>query len=333
MAPPRTAIEDFCCGFFFLAKLLFVLNRKSRSMRSAIKLKSSYDDLDISVLLVVPDQKPKAVIQLSHGMCGCKERYMPLMEYMAARGIACVAGDHRGHGESIKSMDDLGYMYEGGYRALVSDMRMITDWTHNRFPDVPIYLLGHSMGSLAARVYAKEDDSAISGLILCGSPSLNPMTGVGLALSWLMCTLGMSRYRGAWSQRITSNKYNREFASEGYQAWTCSDSSMRKEFESNTLCNFIMTMNGSYNVLSMMVETYGRGRWAVTNPKMPIVFISGEKDPMMLSEKRFHKSALNLCRRGYTNVTSVIYPDMRHEVLNEIGKEEVWNDILDFMKL
>jgi len=300
-------------------------------MISTMTMRSAFDDLDISVVVVRPEDEPRAVLQVSHGMCGCKERFLPFMEYMAGRGVVCVAGDHRGHGGSVKSSDDLGYMYKGGYQALVGDMRMITDWIHNEYPGKPLYLLGHSMGSLATRVYAKEDDSAIDGLIVCGSPSWNPMTWVGLALTSTMCLLGMSRFRMDATQRVASRRYNRRFASEGDQAWTCSDPQVRKSLMENPLCNFAMTADGSRCLMNLMVETYDGSVWAMKNPRMPVIFISGEDDPVMISEKKFHKAAQNLCDRGYMNVTSAIYPAMRHEVLNEIGKEDVWNDILDFM--
>ena len=85
--------------------------------------------------------------------------------------------------------------------------------------------------------------------------------------------------------------------------------------------------------MCMMEETYEQGKWTVSNPSMPVVFISGSEDPTMVSESKFHRAAQNFCDSGYTNVTSAIYPAMRHEVLNEIGKEELWDDILDFMGL
>ena len=255
------------------------------------------------------------------------------MEYMADKGIACVAGDHRGHGHSVRSYDDLGYMYEGGYLALVDDMRLITEWIHRRFPGLPVYLVGHSMGSMAARVYAKYDDSAIDGLVLTGSPSWNPFSRIGKFLSGFMCMIGMDRHRISLLQRLTSARYNRPFTSEERQAWTCSDPQVRKAFRENPLCNFILTANGSYNVMCLMGETYASGRWVVSNPDMPIFFMSGSEDPTMVNEDKFHQSAQNICDRGYMNVTSAIYPGMRHEILNEIGKEDVWNDILDFMGL
>ena len=302
-------------------------------MIRTITLRSRYDDLDISVLVVSPEGQTHAVIQLAHGMCGCKERFMPVMEYMAGKGIACVAGDHRGHGASVKSEKDRGYMYDGGFRALVDDMRLITTWAHKEYPEVPLYLLGHSMGSMAARVYVKEDDSQIDGLIICGSPSWNSLTHLGRAITWLLCHVGLSHHHMNWSHRMASKRYNRRFAMEGPLAWTCSDSDVRKSFAENPLCNFTLTANGSNNLMNMMFETYRIGPWSVTKPDMPILFISGEDDPMMLSEDKLHQSAQNICNRGYRNVTSAIYPGMRHEVLNEAGKEEVWNDILDSLNL
>lgn len=100
---------------------------------------SAYDWLSISVAAVYPENHPKAVLQISHGMCGCKERFLPLMEYMAAHGVSCVANDHRGHGLSVKNEKDRGYMYKGGYKSLADDMKMVTDWTRKSFEDVPVF--------------------------------------------------------------------------------------------------------------------------------------------------------------------------------------------------
>ena len=296
--------------------------------KATCKLRSLHDNLDISLLTVTPDSEPKAVIQISHGVCGCKERFTQFMEYMAANGIACIANDHRGHGESIKSPEDLGYMYSGGYLALVDDLKMVNTWAHKQFPNKPVYLLGHSMGSMAARVYVKQDDSTIDGLILCGSPSWNPMAWVGYIIASAACALGLSHSRMKWVQRMTSNQNNKKFASEGYQAWVCSDPEERKKTMADPRCNFYLTANGSRNLLALTIDTYQKGAWAMKNPHMFVHFISGDDDPMIINEKRFHTSVQNLCDRGYTNVTSSLYAGMRHEVLNEIGKEEVWKEIL-----
>lgn len=292
-------------------------------------LDSAYDGVAISVAAVRPESRPKAVLQISHGMCGRKERFLPFMEYMAANGVACVANDHRGHGLSVKNEKDRGYMYKGGYKALVDDMKMVTDWARKSCQDTPVFLLGHSMGSLAACSYLKKYGGAVDGLILCGNPSRNLLSYVALAFTRLLCLYNDGRYRPEMTQRLVSGIYNRKFTDEGPLAWTCSDPEVRKSFFSDPVCNFRLTANAVEATLSMMTDRYSDNGWKITDPDMPVYFISGEDDPCMRSEKHLHSSAMHLVSIGYTEVSSAIYPGMRHEVLNEIGKEVVWKDILD----
>lgn len=292
-------------------------------------LDSAYDGLSISVAAVRTESRPEAVLQISHGMCGCKERFLPFMEYMAVHGVACVANDHRGHGLSVKNEKDRGFMYKGGYKALVDDMKMVTDWARKTFDGVPVFLLGHSMGSLAAGAYLKKYGGAVDGLILCGNPSWNPLSYAALALTRLLCLHDDGRYRPERLQRLVSAIYNRKFAGEGPLAWTCSDPDVRKSFSSDPACNFSLTANAVETILMMMTDRYSDNGWKITDPDMPVYLISGEDDPCMRNEKHFHNSALHLASMGYSDVSSAIYSGMRHEVLNEVGKEAVWKDILD----
>ena len=94
----------------------------------SLKLKASADDLSLAVLVSEPEGSPEGVFQIVHGMCEHKERYVPFMEYLSAHGYVCVIHDHRGHGESVKTPDDLGFMYKGGWRAMVEDVRVVSDW-------------------------------------------------------------------------------------------------------------------------------------------------------------------------------------------------------------
>lgn len=297
-----------------------------------LKLTSNYDMLDIYAAASFPEEEPSAVVQIVHGMCGCKERYQSLMNFLSDNGCLCVASDLRGHGQSVKSPNDRGYFYSGGYKALVDDVRIVSDFYLQKFPDAPLFLLGHSMGSMAARIYAKQDDSKLSGLILCGSPSKNPGSNIGAALTGIICMAGFEKSRPGIMQNMMDNKYNKKFASEGHRAWTCSDTESREQSNQMPQCNFNFTINGTNNLMKMMCETYSPDGWKVSNPTMPILFISGENDPCMISKSKFYE-AINAMRRvGYTNVKYSIYPEMRHEVLHEVGKQNVWNQILSFVK-
>lgn len=297
------------------------------------ELKSVCDGLGISVLAAEPDVPvPEMVILLSHGMCGCKERFMPFMEFMTRKGAVCVANDHRGHGRSVLSDSDLGYMYEGGYEALVEDMALVAQWIHKSYEGIPVFLVGHSMGSMAARVFVRKHDELIDGVILCGSPSWNPLSLAGYPLMAVLERIGAGRFRPALLSGLVSKVYNRRFAAEGHNAWTCSDPETRKAFRENVRCNYTFTVNGTKNLLAMMIDTYRNESWNVRNSSMPVLFLSGADDPCMISEKRFHDAAKQMYRHGYHDVSSVIYDGMRHEILNEKEKEYVWNDIFLFVE-
>ena len=306
---------------------------KTEYMNQNLILKSSYDGLNISILVVAPEEKPKAILQLAHGMCGCKERFIPLMNYLADNGVLCIASDHRGHGSSIKVEGDRGYMYSGGYNALVDDMKMVSDWAHQTNPELPLFLLGHSMGSLAARVYVKKYDYEISGLILCGSPSRNVMSYPGYHLAHLVALFADGRIRMQFIQKIVNRRYNKQFADEGPMAWLCSDQAVCRTFAETPQTNFTFTANASFALMSLFKETYSTRGWKVANPDMPVYFISGNDDPSMLNEPVFHDSVSYMTAVGYKDVSSALYSGMRHEVLNEIGKEAVWQDILNHIFL
>lgn len=302
-------------------------------MTEEATLRSRYDGLDISVLVVRPQGKARAVLQLVHGMSGCKERFMPFMEFMAERGVVCVANDHRGHGDSVKTARDLGYMYDGGQEALIDDMRGVTEAISREYPDLPVFLLGHSMGSLAARVYAREDDSMLNGMILCGSPGYTYLAPLGYAISSFLNAIGLGRWRPALAHRLTSDLYNHDFDSEGPMAWICSDPQVRRDYIENPKTGFRFTVNANKVLMGLMMGAYSRHGHKAGKREMPVIFLSGDDDPCMRGAGGLDKALAAMHEAGYRNISKKTYPAMRHEVLNEIGKERVWQDVLCFMNL
>ena len=118
-------------------------------------IKSRADGLELSVLEIAPEGKLRGIVQLVHGMSENKERYQPFMEYLAAEGFLTVIHDHRGHGASVRQKQDLGYMYGGGAEALLDDISLINETLRKKYPELPLILFGHSMGSLAVRSFVK----------------------------------------------------------------------------------------------------------------------------------------------------------------------------------
>lgn len=296
----------------------------------SMKINSKVDGLPLDTLLYECEDEPaKGVVQLCHGMCEHKERYIPFMKELCKNGYNVIIHDHRGHGGSVLSKDDLGFMSEGGHKALVLDTLAVNEFVHDKYPALPVYLFGHSMGSLVVRMYLKQYDRTIDGLIVCGSPSENPLAGVGKFLAKLIMLIRGEHYRSKFLDKLAFGSYNKNIAFPASEhSWICTDDAVVIEYCNDELCGFLFTANGFYNLTDMSKQVYEKRDWNVTKKELPIHFIAGESDPCIVSESAF-KSAVNFLKaRGYTNVTSKLYPKMRHEVLNEKGKEEVYSDVI-----
>lgn len=293
---------------------------------------SEQDKLRLDGFLIAPENG-KAILQISHGMCEHKERYFSFMEYMAEQGYICVIHDHRGHGKSVRSQEDMGYFYENGGESLVEDLHQITKEMKEEYPRLPYFLFGHSMGSLAVRCYAKKYDAELNGLIVCGSPSENAMAGLGILID-----RAIQKYRGGHGRSsvidtVFSKGFERAFEEEKTpHAWICSDKEIVAAYNADPLCNFTFTLNGYEALLWLVKQTYSMQGWRVENPNLPIYFISGEDDPCMIDTKKFFEAVEQMKKAGYTNVSSQLYQGMRHEILNEIGKERVYQDIAEFLE-
>ena len=294
---------------------------------------SKYDKLPISILTTVPDNidndSIKGIFQLSHGMAEYKERYLPLMEYLTNNGYVCVINDHRGHGESIFSNEDLGYMFDGGYKAMVEDLKAVSDYIKSQFPNKKLNLYGHSMGSMVVRVYLKKYDKDLNSLIVCGSPSNNPLSIFGKYIAFMLCKIKGGHYRSKFLQKLTFGGFNKKIAgSKRSNSWLSRDEAIVIKYNEDRKCGYKFTVNGFYNLLSLMQDCYSPRNWKVSQPELPILFIAGENDPCITSKKDFLKAVNFIKNRSYKNVNWKLYPLMRHEIHNELGKEEVYQDIL-----
>lgn len=294
----------------------------------ATTVRSSFDELDLSVLICRPEGTPKAVIQLAHGMAEHKERYIPFMEFLCSNGYACIMHDHRGHGASVKKAEDLGYMYSGGSESIIEDIRTVNRHAASIFPGSAIYLFGHSMGSLAVRCFTKRYDDLIDGLIVCGSPSRNPAAGAGKALTKIISAIKGDRHRPAIVQKMAFDSFNRNFTSEGQNAWLSTDKTVAEAYNASPLCGYTFTADGFIGLFDLMQDTYSSKGWRIAKPDLPIHFIAGSEDPCIASRKDFDAAVRHMKDMGYKTVTSHLYDGLRHEILNETEKQKVWDDIL-----
>jgi len=298
------------------------------------KMFSTRDNLQLDALACIPE-KIIGVVQITHGMCEIKERYKTFMAYLADKGYLCVIHDHRGHGESVKSDEDLGYFYDGGYPAMVEDVYTIMGAVKAHLaPDIPYILLGHSMGALVARQFMKKYDYLIDKLILLGNPSKPHLTEVGI---YIAKVLGKIKGRKAHSKLLDTitvdSPYESKFQEEGIKfAWMTSDLEEVKRFNEHPKCGFPFTISGYEELAKLTSSAYKKEGWGLKNPDIPILIASGREDPCHMGPKSFGKSVRHIKNVGYNNVQARLYGKMRHEILNEKGKIRVYKDIYNFIK-
>lgn len=293
------------------------------------KIEASTDGLQIAMMISEPVGEPKGIVQIVHGMCEHKERYIPFMEYLSAHGYICAIHDHRGHGETVLNEEDLGYMYKGGWKALVEDIRMVQNEVKANYPALPYTLFGHSMGSMAVRSFTKRYDDSIDTLFVCGCPSYNPAGKAGRILAGLIGLFKGEHYRSPLLQKLSFGSFNKPFESEGYpSAWVCSDKDTLEAYHKDPYCMFTFTVNGFKNLMDLMQDCYSSKNWNMSKPSLPVHFISGADDPCRISDKAIHKAVDLMKRVGYANTDLRLYPGMRHEILNETSRLQVWDDIL-----
>lgn len=295
-----------------------------------IKIKSKCDNLELDTLLYIP-KNIKGIVQISHGMSEHKERYIDFMKYLCKNGYVVIINDHRGHGSSIKSPTDLGYFYDEKANYIVEDLHEATIYIKNRFKNVPLILLGHSMGSLVVRKYIQKYDKDIDKLIVCGSPSENNMVDIAILLTKTIKHLKGDKYRSKFINNLAFSSYNKTFSGTSLNRWICSNEEVVKEYDNDNLCGFIFTTNGFLNLFYLVKDVYTKNMYQCNNNSLPIYFIAGNNDPVIINKEKWLNSIDFLSNIGYQNITSKLYPNMRHEILNETNKDIVYQDILKFI--
>lgn len=300
--------------------------------RKNIKINSNSDGLVIDICMFVPDGEIKGIFQIAHGMAEHKERYFKFMEFLANNGYLSIINDHRGHGKSVKDKEDLGYFYDNSGESIVDDLLQVTNYVKTLYPNKKVILFGHSMGSMVVRSYIKKYDSNIDSLIVCGSPSKNSLAKVGLFITKLIGLFKGQKYRSSFVDWLVFNETNKKFLDENEKfAWVSSNKEVIKEYNNDSLCGFSFTINGFINLFKLMINIYDKSNWKLSNTKLPILFIAGSDDPIIVSEKKWIESQKFLKELGYLNIDNKLYYGMRHELLNEIDNQLVYDDIVQFL--
>lgn len=281
-----------------------------------------------------PECEPKAVLQIVHGIAEFVERYDDFANYLTNLGFVVVAEDHMGHGQSVGSDGILGYFHGGWFTAVEDTMQLMQD-TKQEYPNLPYILFGHSMGSFVARtILCKYPDSGITAAIICGTgwqPAFAMPAVIKLVES--VCKKIGETKPSEKLQNLIFGSYNSkvEHPRTPYD-WLTRDAKIVDAYIAHPLCGF----TASCGLLREMMK----GIYFIEQPvnlsamrkDLPVFFIAGGDDPVGSYGKGIHQSANAFRKAGMTDVSVHIYPLCRHEILNEINKEEVYEDVVQWIQ-
>ena len=295
-------------------------------------IKSPFDGLELACTVYEPEISPKGILQLVHGMAEHSVRYQKMMEFFAKNGYVVAIHDQRGHGETAVTLDDRGWFNDKTATAVVEDVYAFTCELKRAYPNLPVYLYGHSMGSMVVRCYIQKYDNEIEKLIVCGSPSSNPLADIAVGVTKIISLVKGERYRSKTLENLSTGKSNKPFESEGYGGWLNRDRENVEAYFNDPYCGFTFTCNGFENLFRLMKNTYTKRLYKVENPNLPIRFVSGSDDPILVNERKWLQAHDFLREVGYHNVSGKLYHGLRHEIQNEPEQLTVFQDLLRFIE-
>ncbi len=273
----------------------------------------------------------KANILIIHGMAESRFRYEAFMSYLQSNDHNVFAIDLRGHGESLID-NHYGYFGKGkGYMKNIEDIKGILDMIQNMHPNKTI-LFGHSMGSLFARGVLKKYPQAMDALILSGSP-YPPMGTQALKLALKLPATLFPKSKSRIIYKLMNNNLNNKIPNPKTNLdWLSFDETNIKNYQNDPLCNFPLTLSGYVDLFDLMKMVYV-DKWPVKDSDLPIHFVVGKEDPCVDFEHDGLKKAIKVLNdAGFHNITSKVYENSRHELLNDLEKEVVMNDLLEYIK-
>lgn len=279
--------------------------------------------------------KIMGILQISHGMVEYIERYDGFAEYMTQQGFIVMGHDHLGHGASVVSKEYWGYFSpQNGSDILVEDMNCLRTMTQKEYPNLPYFMLGHSMGSFLLRKYLSKYGENLQGAIIMGTGNQpDKMVQMGKKVCKFLAFFRGWNHRSRMVNHMVSSGNNKRFAGEGVSAWLTKDKEKVAAYNSDPRCDFIFTLNGFYNLFDTIHYVNQQEHIDAIPKELPLFLVSGQDDPVGNYGAGVKEVYETYEKAGIEDITWKLYPSDRHEILNELDKEKVYEDIYAWIKV
>lgn len=305
------------------------------SMKTEDFMLESPDKRPVSAVLWTPDCAPKAILQITHGMTEHIHRYDTLAEALVSRGIAVAGFNLRGHG-ACEGNPVCASFGQGGWEASIEDMYRFSAVLDERFPEIPRFLMGFSLGSFLVREYMNRYDDALAGAVIAGTGH-QP----GFVLS-VMTAIVKTQVKKAGFDRTTPlvenlsfGTYNKKFAPNRTPSdWLCSDDAQLDAYRADALCRPSISSGLFLQLLESMKRTGKSEIYVNVNRNLPVLLLSGEDDPVGDGGNGVRRVETMMKKAGMTNVTGKLFPGARHDIFHEEASgtaEEVRNLLGDWI--
>lgn len=288
----------------------------------------------IHARMCVPDAEPRAIVQIIHGIAEYISRYDEFMSFLADNGIIAVGTDHLGHGKSIESEEQTGFFaYDNGWDYVVRDEEVLRLAMHENYPELPIIVFGHSMGSFMTRTLLIRYPDAFNAAIISGTGNQGAaLVNGGLFMGNLVTGLRGAHHYSKFLNNLAFGSYNKIYDNPKTEYdWLSRDEANVQKYIDDPLCGFIPSCSLFRDMMTGVKFITNKKNLTAMNKDMPVYFMSGDMDPVGECGKGVQKAYNNFLEAGMKDVSIKLYPGGRHEMLNEINKDEVYADILAWL--
>lgn len=282
----------------------------------------------------LPQGQPRAVVQIVHGVAEYVGRYDHVARFLTEQGFLVCGEDHLGHG---KTVDDGKYGYfgpRGGWDLVVRDIRRLRELQGEKYPGVPYVMLGHSMGSFLTRTYLIRWPGTVDGAVLSGTgQEPAPLVALGKALAGGLCLLRGGDSVSPLVNAMSLGAYNKKFAPNRTGAdWISRDEAVVDTYLKDPLCTFMPTVAMFRDMMGGLQYIADRSNLARMDKETPVYFLSGDRDPVGAMGKGVEKVVRMFRKAGCRDVSVKLYPEGRHEMFNELNRDEVMADLLAWLE-
>lgn len=278
--------------------------------------------------------KPKAIIQIVHGMAENIFRYDEFAKQLVLNGYMVYGHDHRGHGETAKSIEDIGYMSDNdNFKAMLQNVKDINDYIKKENKNLEIVLFGHSMGSFISQRYIQLYGETLKGVVLSGTNGKhNFEVNLAIVLSFIETKLKGRKHKSKVMDKLSFKGFNKNITNPRTNFdWLSRDEKEVDKYIKNPYCGGVFSSSYFYDFTRALKYIQKIDNLNKINKKLPIYILGGENDPVGYNGKGIINLYNTYKKIGIDNVSYKLYKGGRHEMLNEINKKEVTEDIIEWI--